>query len=161
MPPKRDLTEHQIREIKALHGQLPAAEVRKRFGIGTNRVYKIWQEGNGADLDIYSKLEEVQKEVKEMGRKFDLLTEMLEELGDVDMDVEEMRRLEDKQTSQIGKLESTLEVARSLSVMVPLAGLGWKIMCETMKAMQEPVASDDHEPNEPPSGNKPIPEQRP
>ena len=161
MPPKRELTAHQIREIKALHGQLPAAEVRKRFGIGTNRVYKIWQEGNGADLDIYSKLEEVQKEVKEMGRKFDLLTEMLEELGDVDMDVEEMRRLEDKQTSQIGKLESTLEVARSLSVMVPLAGLGWKIMCETMKAMQVPEASDDHEPNKPPSVNKPIPEQRP
>ena len=43
MPPKRELSQEQVQEIRSLRGQLPAAEAKKRFGIGTTRLYKIWR----------------------------------------------------------------------------------------------------------------------
>lgn len=43
MPPRRELSQDQIQEIRSLRGQLPAAEAKKRFGIGSTRLYKIWQ----------------------------------------------------------------------------------------------------------------------
>ena len=45
MPSKRELSPEQIQEIRSLRGQLPAAEAKKRFGIGTTRLYKIWRDG--------------------------------------------------------------------------------------------------------------------
>ena len=44
MIPKRELTQKQIEEIQALRGRLPADEVKKRFGIGSSRLYKIWRD---------------------------------------------------------------------------------------------------------------------
>ena len=44
MPPKRELSLEQIQELRSLRGQLPAAEAKKRFGIGTTRLYKIWRD---------------------------------------------------------------------------------------------------------------------
>ena len=44
MIPKRELTQEQIEEIQALRGRLSADEVKKRFGIGSTRLYKIWLE---------------------------------------------------------------------------------------------------------------------
>ena len=43
MPPQRELSQEQIQEIRALRGQLSAAEAKKRFGIGSTRLYKIWR----------------------------------------------------------------------------------------------------------------------
>ncbi|KAK3776399.1 hypothetical protein RRG08_023752 [Elysia crispata] len=43
MPPKRELSQEQVQEIRSLRGRLPAAEAKKRFGIGTTRLYKIWR----------------------------------------------------------------------------------------------------------------------
>ena len=45
MPSKRKLSPEQVQEIRSLRGQLPAAEAKKRFGIGTTRLYKIWRDG--------------------------------------------------------------------------------------------------------------------
>ncbi|KAK3796761.1 hypothetical protein RRG08_045768 [Elysia crispata] len=45
MPSKRELSPEQIQEIRSLRGQLPAAEAKKRFGIETTRLYKIWRDG--------------------------------------------------------------------------------------------------------------------
>ncbi|KAK3787929.1 hypothetical protein RRG08_008948 [Elysia crispata] len=45
MPSKRELSPEQVQEIRSLRGQLPAAEAKKRFGIGTTRLYKIWRDG--------------------------------------------------------------------------------------------------------------------
>ena len=42
--PKRELSLDDIQEILALRDKLPAAEVKKRFGIGTTRLYKIWRD---------------------------------------------------------------------------------------------------------------------
>lgn len=47
MPPKRELSQGQIEEIRALRGQLSAAEAKKRFGIGSTRHYKIWRDESG------------------------------------------------------------------------------------------------------------------
>ena len=47
MPPKRELSQGQIEEIGALQGQLSAGEAKKRFGIRSTRLYKIWREESG------------------------------------------------------------------------------------------------------------------
>ncbi|MEW8688983.1 MAG: hypothetical protein AB2556_24455 [Candidatus Thiodiazotropha sp.] len=47
MPPKRELSQGQIEEIWALRGQLSAAEAKKRFGIGSTRLYRIWRDRSG------------------------------------------------------------------------------------------------------------------
>ena len=49
MPPAKELSQADIAEIVALRGVEPAAVVRKRFGIGTSRLYRIWKnaEANG------------------------------------------------------------------------------------------------------------------
>ena len=39
MPPKWELSQGQIEEIRALRGQLSAAEAKKRFGIGSTRLH--------------------------------------------------------------------------------------------------------------------------
>ena len=44
MSPKRELSLEQIQEIRALRDKLPAAEAKKRFGIGSTRLYKIWRD---------------------------------------------------------------------------------------------------------------------
>ena len=44
MIPKQELSQEQTEEIRALQGQLPAAETKKRFGIGSMRLYKIWRD---------------------------------------------------------------------------------------------------------------------
>ena len=44
MSPKRELSLDQIQEIRALRDKLPAAEAKKRFGIGSTRLYKIWRD---------------------------------------------------------------------------------------------------------------------
>ena len=44
MPSKRELSQGQIEEIRALRGRLSAAEAKKRFGIGSKRLYKIWRD---------------------------------------------------------------------------------------------------------------------
>lgn len=48
MPPRQELSQDQIQEIRALRGRLSAAEAKKRFGIGSTRLYKIWSE-SGAE----------------------------------------------------------------------------------------------------------------
>ena len=48
MIPKRELTQEQTEEIQALWGRLPADEVKKRFGIGSSRLYKIWRDETAA-----------------------------------------------------------------------------------------------------------------
>ena len=47
MPPKPELSQGQIEEIQALWGQLSAAEAKKRFDIGSTRLYKIWRDESG------------------------------------------------------------------------------------------------------------------
>ena len=44
MIPKRELSQEQIEEIRALRGRLSADEIKKRFGIGSTRLYKIWRD---------------------------------------------------------------------------------------------------------------------
>ena len=44
MIPKRELTQEQIEEIQALRGRLSADEVKKRFCIGSSRLYRIWRD---------------------------------------------------------------------------------------------------------------------
>ena len=43
MPAKRELSPEEIQEIISLRGVEPAASIRKRFGIGTSRLYRIWK----------------------------------------------------------------------------------------------------------------------
>ena len=43
MPTKKDLSPEEIQEIVSLRGVKPADSIRKRFGIGTSRLYKIWK----------------------------------------------------------------------------------------------------------------------
>lgn len=43
MAPKRELSREEVEEIRGLWGKQPAAETKKRFGIGSTRLYKIWQ----------------------------------------------------------------------------------------------------------------------
>ena len=58
MIPKRELTQEQIEEIQALRGRLSAGEVKKRFGIGSTRLYKIWRdEASATDCNIHPGME--------------------------------------------------------------------------------------------------------
>ena len=43
MPPAKELSKAEIQEIVSLRGVEPAPVVRKRFGIGTSRLYRIWK----------------------------------------------------------------------------------------------------------------------
>ena len=43
MTVKRELSPEEIQEIISLRGVEPAASIRKRFGIGTSRLYRIWK----------------------------------------------------------------------------------------------------------------------
>ena len=43
MPQSKELTQAEIQEIVSLRGVEPAADVRKRFGIGTSWLYRIWK----------------------------------------------------------------------------------------------------------------------
>ena len=43
MPPAKELSKAEIQEIVSLRGVEPAVDVRKRFGIGTSRLYRIWK----------------------------------------------------------------------------------------------------------------------
>ena len=43
MPEKRELSPEEIQEIISLRGVEPAASIRKHFGIGTSRLYRIWK----------------------------------------------------------------------------------------------------------------------
>ena len=43
MPQPKELSQADIAEIVALRGVEPAPVVRKRFGIGTSRLYRIWK----------------------------------------------------------------------------------------------------------------------
>ena len=43
MPAKRELSPEEIQEIIFLRGVESAASIRKRFGIGTSRLYRIWK----------------------------------------------------------------------------------------------------------------------
>ena len=46
-----ELIQEQIEEIQALRGQLTEDEVKKRFGIGSSRLYKIWCDAQKAHPD--------------------------------------------------------------------------------------------------------------
>ena len=43
MPPRQAFSPDQIQEIRGLRGKMSAAEVEKTFGIGSDRLYKIWK----------------------------------------------------------------------------------------------------------------------
>lgn len=50
MPPAKDLSAEEERQmLAAREGGETVAEVLKRFGIGTTRLYKIWGEGGKTD----------------------------------------------------------------------------------------------------------------
>ena len=63
MSPKRELSLDQIQEIRALRDKLPAAEAKKRFGIGSTRLYKIWRD---AEPSGGGPLEPVQAELQSL-----------------------------------------------------------------------------------------------
>ena len=44
MPPAKNLSAEEIREIVAMRGKEPPTSIRKRFGIGTTRLYRIWKD---------------------------------------------------------------------------------------------------------------------
>ena len=50
MPQAKELSEADIQEILSLRGKMPPTEIRKRFGIGNTRMYRIWKNG-GEDSD--------------------------------------------------------------------------------------------------------------
>ena len=43
MPQAKELSQAEIQEIVSMRGVEPAVDVRKRFGIGTSRLYRIWK----------------------------------------------------------------------------------------------------------------------
>ena len=43
MPEKKELSQQEIEEIQSLRGKISPSEARKRFGIGTSRLYRIWK----------------------------------------------------------------------------------------------------------------------
>ena len=46
MPKKKDLSLEEIQEIVSLRGVENADSIRKRFGIGTSQLYKIWKKAD-------------------------------------------------------------------------------------------------------------------
>lgn len=44
MPPRKQLTEEELEEIRNLRGQMSAKDIQKKYGIGAPRLYKIWRE---------------------------------------------------------------------------------------------------------------------
>ena len=49
MPPAKKLSAEEIREIVAVRGKESPASIRKRFGIGTTRLYRIWKDASAVE----------------------------------------------------------------------------------------------------------------
>ena len=49
MPRAKNLSAEEIREIVAMRGKEPPTSIRKRFGIGTTRLYRIWKDAAAAE----------------------------------------------------------------------------------------------------------------
>ena len=63
MPQKKVLSQEDIEEIEKLRGKISPQEARKRFGIGTTRLYRIWDNAIGRDSVVEKNSGEEEKNI--------------------------------------------------------------------------------------------------
>ena len=163
MIPKRELTQEQIEEIQALRGRLSAGEVKKRFVIGSTRLYKIWRDvepaqnvllyGKTAQTpiptveDLYKRLEGLEARAEQSTR---LLVEVMPQLVHNNEQEEERDELEEEceeeaQTEtrmDIQKVGQIVETAQKWTHLSLAGILVWKVVRATLER-RKPAAEHD------------------
>lgn len=151
MPPKRDLSQEQVQEIRSLRGQLPAVEAKKRFGIGSTRLYKIWRDGSGDPeiapanpvlaaedgplptvADFYNRLGRLESRVEQAT---DLLVQVLAQLSNDDDLLEDLVAEQQQEIAeQATQTRMDLQIVESTQRWIYIAAaavLAWKVAAKT------------------------------
>lgn len=123
MPPATKLSTEELREIVAARGKESAATVRKRYGIGTTRLYRIWKEDAAPKQTVEQKqaakpteqtstvLHQILVNVQDLQKDMDILLEWqeshFEDVEDIDTDLslleEEVEETKDRILESIEK----------------------------------------------------------
>lgn len=145
MPQKRELSKEQIAEIMGLKGVLPADQVKKRYAIGSSRLYSIWRsaemEKKIGTVDSDRKLAVIEAKVDECNRLLGViyyrLSELAEDEDEVDSNVEEeleaMLNATKQQNTRLKHVHGTLEQMQNWSYLVPIGFLIWQLVARTVK----------------------------
>jgi hypothetical protein len=75
------LSQNQVQEIRSLRGRLSAAEVKKRFGIGTTRLYRIWRDGSGSSGGTHTANPSIADRLNRLESHAARCTDVLQALG--------------------------------------------------------------------------------
>ena len=121
MPQKTNLSREDIQEIQSLRGKISAEEAKKKFGIGSTRLYKLW---HAAETNNVIPVEEETNRGSAVGEEktiedvYDLLrkTEMriaennILQKENKDLSVEILSRLDtDEEDNIVGRLLEEIE----------------------------------------------------
>lgn len=88
MPPARELSSSEIQEILAARDSgETVADVRKRFQIGTNRLYRIWKDDSKMDTNLPQSAEE---DIEE-GFEKESVDYILDRVSEISIDVDAIR----------------------------------------------------------------------
>ena len=152
MPPKRELSEEQIDEIKRLKGVLSADEVKKKYGIGTSRLYNIWWAVAITPTDlIYDRLNVIEEKLNACNQLLSVLHSGLSELADgqaeveseIDQDLEAMLMATKRQTTGLEHVQGTLQQMQNWSYLIPIGFLLWKITSRTLAVARQMNGTDN------------------
>lgn len=96
MPPARELSSSEIREILAARDSgETVADVRERYKIGTNRLYRIWKEGGKMDTNLSLRDEENFPRPEGLSQEEDFEKEsvdyILDRVSEISIDVDAIR----------------------------------------------------------------------
>ena len=83
MPPAKKLSAEEIREIVAARGKESPASIRKRFGIGTTKLYRIWKEAAAIEPKQAAAIEPKQAAETKTEQTSELLYQILDNVHDL------------------------------------------------------------------------------
>lgn len=164
--PKTKLTLEDIEEIKKSKGNLSASEVQRKYGIGWERLQKIWNGVQDKTIQITKQGEEdnIQRELQhytpesivvedfytrlgqietKMDRQTELMQNILDSLdavSDIESDTQSILERENKESytlQDIGKsMQEYMDFSKTL-VYCGLTGFAvWQLLCKTWKHIE-------------------------
>ena len=107
MPPAKKLSAEEIREIVAVRGKESPASIRKRFGIGTTRLYRIWKDA--AAIEPKKAVEPKQAAETETEQTSELLYQILDNVHDLQKNMDLLLGLQESHFEDVKELEAGVE----------------------------------------------------
>ena len=148
MPEKKALSREEIEEIQSLRGKVSAIDARKRFGIGTTRLYRIWRQNQETKLDpsttkldtadlsatvanIYRLLQHIESMQKENSNAILEILSLLdteEKNNVVDKIEEDVEEAKEETISVLERVEKTIAIYTACKQVLPfLLGLSFTV----------------------------------